>query len=114
MKKIIPLLAILAILAIGCERETTPRVDRYKYVVTTTADSTLVQYIDSTGIEKSHYVYESWEYAWTQIGYRQVRLIASTNCVAQYLAISIERNDTTIALSSGPAPIPELYVVAYW
>lgn len=115
MKQIALIITVIAMLAMaGCEKETSPRIDRYKYKVQTTADSTDIQYIDSTGVEKRHYVHGSWEYAWTQVGYRPLRMIATTDCAALMLCIAIERNDTTIALSSGPAPIPQLYVVAYW
>lgn len=115
MKQIALILTVIALLVLaGCEKETSPRIDRYKYRVQTDVDSVDIQYIDSTGVEKRHYVYGSWEYAWTQVGYRPLRMIATTNCGGQFLSISIERNDTTIAASSGPAPIPQLYVVAYW
>lgn len=113
MKQIAILLSAMFLLALaGCEKNT-PRVDRYKYVVVTDADSSHVNYIDSTGITQVITIYGDWEYSWRQTGYRNIEMVISTG-FHETLSAHIERNDTIIAACSVVGPVTGLYIVGYW
>jgi hypothetical protein len=113
MKQIAILLSSMLLLALaGCEKNT-PRVDRYKYVVVTDADSSIISYVDSTGITQVETIYGDWEYSWTQMGYKNIEMVITTG-FHERLSAHIERNDTIIAACSVVGPVTGLYIVGYW
>ncbi len=112
MKQIAILLSAILLLGLaGCEKA--PRVDRYKYVVVTDADSSRISYVDSTGITQVETIYGDWEYCWTQIGYRTIEMVITTG-FHERLSAYIERNDTIITSCSVVGPVTGLYLVGYW
>jgi acyl-CoA synthetase (AMP-forming)/AMP-acid ligase II len=112
MKQIVILIGAIMLLGLaGCEKDTTAT--RYKYIVTTDADSAYIMYTDSTGVIKEAMIYDSWRYSWTNAGRMKVSLYGSTNCWAQALNLFIYRNDTLVAGVGAAGPITNLYVTAY-